>query len=588
MSARQKPGPPAVIKLGDLAIDPVALGSQGNAVLGIRDSGKTYTATLLAEGLFEAGIPFIAFDPIGVWRFLRVPGAGRGYPVVVAGGVDGDLPLTPAAVPALVEAAMKNGVSLVLDLFDINLSKSDWRKIVMAALRTLLHQNHQYGLRHVFIEEAAEFAPQKVTDGHVYAEMEKLARMGGNARLGYTLINQRSEEVNKALLELCDNLFLHRQKGRNSLTALSKWLDIGNVADHKAIIGTLSTLPTGECWAWLAGSDTPHLVKVPTKNSLHPDRRVMRGDSEIAKAKPVDVGAFVEGMRATLGNVEAEAKANDPKLLKAEIARLQGELRKAPAAGSSGPTPAEVEEIRRAAILQGIAEGEKRGNPAGQALMLTRVRLALDALRVDQAPEPTVFISSPSSAAAKMNTPAPARPAPPPRAPPAAPVALDGEVTAPIRKVLDAVAWWNAFGLAAPSANQVGFIAGYSPTGGTFKRYRGEARTRGLLTYPSDGRLALTEAGAELAQGPDAPPTVAALHDAVRANLDGPLVKLLDPLLEAYPETMTAEAVGEWAGYEASGGTFKRYRGQLKTLEILDYPGAGLLRAADWLFPGAN
>jgi hypothetical protein len=47
--------------------------------------------------------------------------------------------------------------------------------------------------RHIFLEEAAEFAPQRIghDQGSIYAEIEKLARMGGNAGLGYTLINQR-------------------------------------------------------------------------------------------------------------------------------------------------------------------------------------------------------------------------------------------------------------------------------------------------------------------------------------------------------------------------------------------------------------
>lgn len=45
-----------MIHLGKLKIDPVALGSQGNAVLGIRGSGKTYTATLLAEMMHDHGI----------------------------------------------------------------------------------------------------------------------------------------------------------------------------------------------------------------------------------------------------------------------------------------------------------------------------------------------------------------------------------------------------------------------------------------------------------------------------------------------------------------------------------------------------
>ncbi len=222
---------------------------------------------------------------------------------------------------------MRDGVSLVIDLFDINLSKADWKRIVTACVRVLLHENAEHGLRHVFIEEAAEFAPQRVgpDQGAVYAEIEKLARMGGNSRLGYTLINQRAEEVNKAVLELCDNLFLHRQKGRNSLTALSKWLDIADVKDSRQIIDSLPNLPSGECWAWLAGTPRPVHIKVPLKNSLHPDRRTMRGDGDAAvKVKAaVDVGAFVTTMRSSLGKIEEEAKANDPVALKKRIAELE-------------------------------------------------------------------------------------------------------------------------------------------------------------------------------------------------------------------------------------------------------------------------
>jgi DNA helicase HerA-like ATPase len=65
--------------------------SQGNAILGIRDSGKSYTATYIAERLLDARIPFIAFDPIGIWRYLKVGKNGPGYPVVVAGGESGDV-----------------------------------------------------------------------------------------------------------------------------------------------------------------------------------------------------------------------------------------------------------------------------------------------------------------------------------------------------------------------------------------------------------------------------------------------------------------------------------------------------------------
>lgn len=284
---------------GPLSIDAVEFASHGNAILGIRGSGKSYTATALAERLFDAGVPFFAFDPIGVWRWLRVPGAGKGYPVVVAGGHAADLPLTVEGAAELTRAAMQGGVSLVFDLFDMKLSKGDWRKIVTAAVRTMLHENHGHGLRHVFLEEAAEFIPQRPHDFIVYAELEKLARMGGNVRLGYTLINQRSQEVSKAILELCENVFLHRQRGKNALENMDKWLAAAEAPDRKKIRTSLPELPQGQCWAWLGGDEPqpPTLIKVPTKNSFHPDRRVMRGDAAAVKVAPVDVAEFIARMK---------------------------------------------------------------------------------------------------------------------------------------------------------------------------------------------------------------------------------------------------------------------------------------------------
>ncbi len=279
-------------------INAIEYASQGNAVLGIRDSGKTYTATYLAERLLDEGIPFIAFDPIGVWRYLKNGKSGPGYPVVVAGD-NGDLPLTAEGAADIVRAAMKENVSLIIDLYSMSLSKADWRKIIEQCISLLLYENKPHGLRHIFIEEAAEFCPQRIRpeDGKVYAAIEKLARMGGNASLGYTLINQRAEEVNKAVLELCDCLFLHRQKGRNSLTALGKWLDIADTTNSKEVINSLPSLSQGECWLWMQGSHNPKKIKILEKNTIHPDRK---NPLLIAKSIPADVSKFVSKMNTSL------------------------------------------------------------------------------------------------------------------------------------------------------------------------------------------------------------------------------------------------------------------------------------------------
>jgi hypothetical protein len=289
------------------SVPAVQYASQGNAILGIRDSGKSYSATLIAEQLLEAKIPFIAFDPIGVWKYLKI-GKNKhpGYQIVVAGS-EGDLPLKPETASNIVRAAMQENIPLVLDLYSMELSKADWKRIVEQSIRLLLYENKTCGLRHVFIEEAAEFVPQRVGNdqGKVYAEIEKLARMGGNASLGYTLINQRAEEVNKAVLELCDCLILHRQKGRHSLTALGKWLDIADVNTSKEIIKSLPSLEQGECWVWLQGSHEPQRIKISEKNTVHPDRR---NPLKITSRMGADVTSFVDQMKSSLAKQDKKPK----------------------------------------------------------------------------------------------------------------------------------------------------------------------------------------------------------------------------------------------------------------------------------------
>ena len=317
------------MKLGRFDIDPVDYAAQGNAILGIRDSGKSYTGTYLAERLLDAGIPFIAFDPIGVWRYLQV-GAGNhpGYQVVVAGD-NGNLPLSADSAKNIVRAAMQENVPLVIDLYSMQLTKAQWKRIVEESVSLLLYENKSHGLRHIFIEEAAEFVPQRIRpdEGRVYAAIEKLARMGRNASLGYTLINQRSEEVNKAVLELCDCLFLHRQKGRNSLTALSKWFDITDTTNRGEIMKSLPTLEQGSCWLWPAGSDTPGLVKIPKKYTVHPDPK----KPEMTATVKVDVSDFVKRMQKSLEKqpkVETKTEPRAREALAPDTSELSAQLSK--------------------------------------------------------------------------------------------------------------------------------------------------------------------------------------------------------------------------------------------------------------------
>src|SRR5690606_27722206 len=150
---------------------------------------------------------------------------GKGYKVVVAGGAAPDLPLSVESAAEIVRAAIAENIPLVIDLYDPRLSKSDWRRIVQKCCHVLLYENKHP--RMIVIEEAAEYVPQsgRDIDGATFAAVEKIVRMGGNAQLGVMLLNQRAQEVNKGVLELCDNIVLLRQRGKNAIDSLEKWMD---------------------------------------------------------------------------------------------------------------------------------------------------------------------------------------------------------------------------------------------------------------------------------------------------------------------------------------------------------------------------
>jgi hypothetical protein len=286
----------------NFSIPAVDYAGQGNAILGIRDAGKTYTAMKAAEELLDNKIPIIVYDPVGVWKNLKIgTGKHNGYPIVVAGGEGSDIRLNVNNACDIVRAAMKENVSLVIDLYSPELiNKSSWIRIVQETVDLLMYENKDCGLRHIFIEEAAEFIPQRLNQQHfkVYASIERLARMGRNARLGYTLINQRAEEVNKAILEISAFSLLHKQVGKNSLKSIQQWMELLQVENSKEIIQSLPALKQGECWV-IGMNSKPHKIKISERKTFHPDPKKNIDTKQVSMLK-LDVSSFVEKLNKRL------------------------------------------------------------------------------------------------------------------------------------------------------------------------------------------------------------------------------------------------------------------------------------------------
>lgn len=540
-----------------------------NAILGIRDSGKTYTATEASEELFEAGIPFVWLDPIGVAKNLRIPGKGRGYPVVVAGGEDGDLPLTVKTVGTIVRAAMAGNISLVLDLFSRDLSKSDWRKIVKETCEILLHENGAHGLRHIFIEEAAEFVPQRVFDAQTFSAVEKVVRMGGNSKLGITLINQRSADLNKSVLELCASVFCHRQRGKNTLLDLKKWLELTDDEHRKKIMATLPDLQSGQCWVLSNELKAPVLVKVPEKNSLHPDRRAAP-TADLKKHQPVPADAFVAQMRAALDEKDKPKKDN----LSAKQPILA-----APAAVLRKDEAAALRD-REAAFAAGKAEGWALGWPAGWleghktgwregiADAVNAVKEAAAYCEQDTTPKPPKMpISIQAAVAIDPDKP---------KAELAKTVFASIAVTpgSPGDRVMASMAYWRDRGIDEPSREQVGAVAGYRADTGNFRGIMGGLAD--VIYAPRPGFVALKPgANAPAMSAEDAKSRVIGL-------IKGRSLTLLDAALKKGNVDISREDLAETTGYKADTGNFRGLAGQLSSVGILTPVRPGWLAFSGW------
>jgi hypothetical protein len=151
--------------------------------------------------------------------------------------------------------------------------------------------------------------------------------------------------------------------------------------------------------------------------------------------------------------------------------------------------------------------------------------------------------------------------------------------------VLGALAWFEAIGVKEPSTTAVAFMSKYSGENGAFNNVRGRLRSMGLVLYPNNGTMSLSIEGREQAPEIDVPTTGEALRAEVLQRLDGPQQRVLKPLLGTYPNPAMISELADASGYGGINGAFNNVRGRLRTLGLITYPGHGMARAADILFP---
>lgn len=573
-----------------LELDADYVGGGTFALLAKKGAGKTYTARVMAEEMWKTKIPFVFLDPMGAAWGLRSSDGGdeEGIPVAIFGGDHGDAPLERGGGALMADLVVDEGLSMVLDLSALG-SRAAERQFCHDFLERLYRRNSE--LVHLLMDEADLFAPQQPQAGDrpLLGVTENIVRRGRNRGIGITLISQRPAVLNKDVLTQVDGLVAMRIVGLTDREAIDAW--VKGHADPAAaaeVKGTLSGLENGECWWWVPELDILKRVQVRRARTFDSSPTKKRGEKkrEPKSFADVDMDAIERTMAATI----ERAKAEDPKALRKTIVELRRELDRRPTE--------QVEKIEHVEVPVLDDEHVERLEEAVEALSAAASKIIAAANEISggfakiKARPPGRTLTTDRAPASPRPASTPRRPASTPRRPAPAPAraTIGSDLTGPQQRVVDALAWLEMVGFPQPTKIQVGFIAGYrvgKKVGGTFGNILGELRSAGLIDYPTAGNAQLTDAGHAIANVPDIEQTTAGLQAAVFARLDGPERRVLEAIVDAYPDAIAKHDAGERAGYtvgEKIGGTFGNILGRLRSLGLIDYPAPGYVAAEPVLF----
>lgn len=572
------------------------------AILAKRGVGKTYTAKKLAEQMLKAAIaPVVIADPIGVWWGLRssADGKGPGLPVLVLGGDYGDAPLEATAGEIVARMLVEERLSAVIDLSKFR--KNEQTQFMTAFAERLYHQNRE--ALHLMLDEADAFAPQKPYKGQerLLGAIEDLVRRGRARGIGVTLITQRAAVINKDVLTQAEVLVALRTIAPQDRAAIEAWIRVhGTEEQGDALMASLPSLPVGTAWFWSPGwLDVFQRVEIGRIETFDSSATPKAGAAHKKPKKLADVD--IPAVRERLAVTIEKAKAEDPRLLRAEIARLTKELASAtkiaaPAAVNLAP---EQEQAARKEAARSVHEQY-------QPIVLDLLALAekfADQVRLLRSLEHFIgTITEPARPAVRPAELPPsmrkrveaARQAPAPKHSAAArrdftPPAANGEISRPQQAILDGLAWLEVIGIERASRTIAAFLANASPRSSGYENNVSRLRTLGLLDYPSGGEVQLTAAGRQAATpGPHVPGSSEELHEMIYRKLSRPQGVLLRVLIEHYPKSLSRADLAAAAGVSAASSGYENNVSALSGIGLVEYPDRGHVRAKSLLFLEAS
>jgi Helicase HerA-like C-terminal len=560
-------------------------------VIGQSGRGKTGLVRRTLEECHRVHLPFIVMDPSGILWGLRssFDGKGPGLPILVIGGDHGDLPLVRTAGADVARAVVAANVSCVIDLS--NESKATYRQFAKDFAETLFAINDSP--RFLVLDEAPELVPQSLSGrpdlAATFDAIERLVRQGRNKGIGVMLVSQRAATISKDVLTQCGSLFVFGLVGTPDRKALREWVQAYGSEDQlREFEEGLASLEVRECWFWSPSEfKVFRKIRVLDFHTFHPDRTHLRRIGMLAqKAVTEDVTGIVSKLGAQMEKL-AKEKADVAELprLRRQVTELTRRLEDAPTATKTVEKPV----VDQKAVDRAVKRVEEKYAPFLKRLNAYSGHLQDTASRLDV----ILTTAPPSEAMAAAGVEGWREPLPVPSR--AVPAVIERPRREPEngsetgRLTGGAKRMWAALLAAYPTSltrSDLGVLGEIAPNSGTFSDYLSLLRRNGLIEELSDGTIQSSPDGRAKWDGPAPSPWDRSQRVAsASARVSGGSRRMLQALVNVYPEEMSREQLGQEANIASGSGTFSDYLSQLRRLGFIT-TSTGMARAADVLCRG--
>lgn len=546
--------------------------------------GKSWLLRRLLEQT-HGHVQHLVIDPEGEFASLR-----EKFDYVHAAKAGGDTAADARSAALLAERLLELKVSAILDIYELKphervLFVRRFLEALVDAPKALWHPAL------VVVDEAHVYCPQ-VGEAESAGAVKDLATRGRKRGFCALLATQRLSKLHKDAAAECNNKLI----GRTSLD-----VDMKRAADELGFsarddAAKMRSLKAGEFFAFGPAFNFPGIarVEVGPVETTHP-----KAGARLAFAAPPPTSK-VKALLPKLADLpaEAEERVKSVEALKRDNAELRRELTRA----QHAQPKADTKVVERFVLKDGqitrleklyeriFNEAERHREAMLQfwPQQSEEAKAMLGVLQlVVEGPAPVVPMPKPTLV--KTVTPAP-----PPRVGPSArrrPVGQDVSPISPVgQRILDAIAELEQLGARQPERALVALLAGYTNINSKgFANALGTLSSAGLVSYPANGSIALTEAGAAQAEAPEAPRTSEDVQERICSLLGGASARILQPLIEKYPKPLPRSDVAASAGYSnVNSKGFANALGRLRSLGFVDYPQQGAVVATPVLFLESN